>query len=265
MKKSNFFSGAAIGAAIAGLFDWLFFRRQWGAEADTLRSELNISRRQQQDLQKRMLSGSADSTEIQGKLTAAEARTSELESMMAKLEADNKALKSKLNKSKVAQAKKLSAANVEIKSLQAQLADAQAQATSASNGAGSISSAVFSTIEAQVVDGEFDQVIEEVIGVDDSAESQGGISDTKPVSNDDLRLIEGIGPKISKTLYERGVTSFAQMAAMSPDEIKAILKSAGIGRVNDPTTWPEQAGIAAKGEWEALKSLQDSLKGGRRA
>jgi hypothetical protein len=36
-------------------------------------------------------------------------------------------------------------------------------------------------------------------------------------------------------------------------------------RLADPTTWPEQAGIAAKGDWEALEQLQAMLKGGRRA
>jgi hypothetical protein len=29
-------------------------------------------------------------------------------------------------------------------------------------------------------------------------------------------------------------------------------------------TWPEQAKLAASGEWEALEKLQDELKGGKR-
>ena len=32
----------------------------------------------------------------------------------------------------------------------------------------------------------------------------------------------------------------------------------------DPSTWPEQASLAAAGEWDALQALQDELKGGRR-
>jgi len=33
--------------------------------------------------------------------------------------------------------------------------------------------------------------------------------------------------------------------------------------MHDPTTWPQQAGMAAKGEWDALKTWQDELQGGK--
>jgi hypothetical protein len=36
-------------------------------------------------------------------------------------------------------------------------------------------------------------------------------------------------------------------------------------RLANPTTWPDQAGLAAAGEWDRLKALQDGLKGGRSA
>jgi hypothetical protein len=32
---------------------------------------------------------------------------------------------------------------------------------------------------------------------------------------------------------------------------------------HDPATWPEQAKLAAEGNWEELKKRQDELKGGR--
>jgi hypothetical protein len=31
----------------------------------------------------------------------------------------------------------------------------------------------------------------------------------------------------------------------------------------DPESWPEQAALAAKGDWDALKKLQDELDGGK--
>jgi small subunit ribosomal protein S2 len=31
----------------------------------------------------------------------------------------------------------------------------------------------------------------------------------------------------------------------------------------DPTTWPKQAKLAAKGKWDELQALKDSLQGGR--
>ena len=47
--------------------------------------------------------------------------------------------------------------------------------------------------------------------------------------------------------------------------LKEILEAAGSRyRMHDPTTWPEQSGIAATGEWDKLKAWQDELDGGRK-
>ncbi len=84
-----------------------------------------------------------------------------------------------------------------------------------------------------------------------------------PAEPDDLKKIEGIGPKTEAVLNEHGITTFAQLAAAGPEKIQAILDEAGL-RLGDPTTWSEQAALAANGQWEALAELQDRLKGGRR-
>jgi len=81
---------------------------------------------------------------------------------------------------------------------------------------------------------------------------------------DDLQRIEGIGPKISGILQEAGITTFAQLAATDVDRLEQIVREAGL-RLADPGTWPEQARLAAAGEWNVLEVLQDELKGGRRA
>ena len=80
---------------------------------------------------------------------------------------------------------------------------------------------------------------------------------------DDLQRIEGIGPKIASVLNESNIVSYAQLAAMSIGGIRSILDDGGI-RTARPDTWPEQAKLAAKGDWEALALLQSQLKGGRR-
>ncbi len=81
---------------------------------------------------------------------------------------------------------------------------------------------------------------------------------------DDLRKIEGIGPKIASLLVEAGIDTFAKLAATDADKIREILEAAGSRyKVHDPTTWPQQAALAAEGKWEALAELQDKLKGGR--
>lgn len=81
---------------------------------------------------------------------------------------------------------------------------------------------------------------------------------------DDLKRIEGIGPKISSLLQAAGITTFAQLAATDVSRLKQIVTEAGLITLADPTTWPEQASLAAAGEWDALEALQDELKGGRR-
>ena len=87
----------------------------------------------------------------------------------------------------------------------------------------------------------------------------------KPTAStpDDLERIEGIGPKIAEVLQAAGITTFAQLAATEMSRLEQVLREAGI-KLADPTTWPEQAGLAAAGKWDQLESLQKGLKGGRR-
>lgn len=79
---------------------------------------------------------------------------------------------------------------------------------------------------------------------------------------DNLEIIEGIGPKISQILKTAGVTTFKELSIMDPTEIKKILVASNL-RVNDPTTWPEQARLAELGDMQALIEFQNRLRGGR--
>lgn len=81
---------------------------------------------------------------------------------------------------------------------------------------------------------------------------------------DDLTIVEGIGPKIASLLNEAGIKTFAALADTPQDRLDEILTNARLRRISDPGTWPEQARLAAAGNWEGLQQLQDSLKGGRR-
>ncbi|MFQ5613063.1 MAG: DUF4332 domain-containing protein [Anaerolineae bacterium] len=80
---------------------------------------------------------------------------------------------------------------------------------------------------------------------------------------DDLTRIEGIGPKISSLLQTAGIATFSQLATTGVDRLQEILDEAGL-RLADPGTWPEQAQLAAAGDWGTLDTLQNELKGGRR-
>lgn len=80
---------------------------------------------------------------------------------------------------------------------------------------------------------------------------------------DDLKKIWGIGPKIEQVLNDNGIYLFAQLASVPSDRITEILRRAGsrfqmsTGKLH--VSWPEQARLADKGNWDAFKTLQDTL------
>lgn len=93
--------------------------------------------------------------------------------------------------------------------------------------------------------------------------SEGG--PVAPVESlDDLKVIEGIGPAIARLLRENGIRTFTALAEAPVERLKEILVSARLGHLADPTTWGEQARMAAAAEWTALEELQKTLKRGRR-
>ena len=77
---------------------------------------------------------------------------------------------------------------------------------------------------------------------------------------DDLKKIEGIGPKIAETLVEAGIATYADLAKAKPAKISEIIE--GVRGNHVPDTWPQQAQLAADGKWDELKELQDKLDGG---
>lgn len=81
---------------------------------------------------------------------------------------------------------------------------------------------------------------------------------------DDLKKIEGVGPKAAEALHAAGINSFADMAGKSAEELKEILDAAdGSFNALVTDTWAQQAQLAADGKWDELQALQDELKGGK--
>jgi large subunit ribosomal protein L4 len=67
-------------------------------------------------------------------------------------------------------------------------------------------------------------------------------------SSDDLKQIDGIGPKIADALVAAGIDSFAKLAAASEDELKAALT--GVRTPASVGTWAAQAAELAKKDGE---------------
>lgn len=86
----------------------------------------------------------------------------------------------------------------------------------------------------------------------------------KAGKGDDLTKVEGIGPKIAELFNAAGINSYAELAATSVERLSEILAEGGSRFAShDPGTWPKQAELAAAGQWDELKTWQDSLKGGK--
>lgn len=81
---------------------------------------------------------------------------------------------------------------------------------------------------------------------------------------DDLKKIEGVGPKIASLLNAAGIVTFADLGKAKLSTLKEVLDNAGKRfQMHDPKTWSKQAKLAAKGDWATLKTLQDKLNGGK--
>ena len=89
-------------------------------------------------------------------------------------------------------------------------------------------------------------------------------SSTAKVNMNNLKVIEGVGPKIEGLLKEAGFETLEKLSKATKKQLTEVLSAAGNRyTMHDPSTWAKQAKLAAKGDKEALKKLQDELKGGR--
>ena len=96
-------------------------------------------------------------------------------------------------------------------------------------------------------------------------EAAAEVKEAKETKADDLKKIEGIGPKIAEVLTEAGLATFADLAASTPEAVKEILSAHKTLAGKDPSTWCDQAKMAAEGKWDELKKWQDEMDGGKPA
>lgn len=86
----------------------------------------------------------------------------------------------------------------------------------------------------------------------------------KRIKQNDLKAIEGIGPKIAELFDAAGVKTWKDLSETSIEKAKEILKAAGDRyAIHNPGTWPRQAKMMQEGKWAELKAWQDTLDGGK--
>ena len=86
----------------------------------------------------------------------------------------------------------------------------------------------------------------------------------KKVKEDDLKIVEGIGPKIEGLFHNFEIKTWKALAETSTDKCQEVLNSGGDRyRIHDPASWPMQAKMAYKGQWKELAQWQDKHKSGK--
>ena len=86
----------------------------------------------------------------------------------------------------------------------------------------------------------------------------------RKVKLDDLKLVEGIGPKIEELIHATGVTTWWGLANTQTAALRTMLDAAGPRfQMHDPGSWPQQARLLAEAKWAEFKALTDALSGGK--
>lgn len=86
----------------------------------------------------------------------------------------------------------------------------------------------------------------------------------KKIKLNDLKVIEGIGPKIEKLFHSFDIKSWESLSDASVKKCQQVLDSGGDRyRIHNPGSWPMQAKMAHEGKWKALARWQEEHKAGK--
>lgn len=86
----------------------------------------------------------------------------------------------------------------------------------------------------------------------------------KKIKENDLKVVEGIGPKIEALFNDAGIKTWYDLSQASTEKLQSILDAGGENyAIHNPSTWARQALMAYEGKWQDLKDWQDSLLGGK--
>ncbi|NQU51685.1 MAG: 50S ribosomal protein L27 [Bacteroidetes bacterium] len=93
-------------------------------------------------------------------------------------------------------------------------------------------------------------IVEVDVAVAEAPVVEAPVLEEKPVAEapkeeakgDDLKKLEGVGPKLAEILVEAGIVTYADLAGSSVEKLKVILEAAGSRYASkDPAPWIEEA------------------------
>ena len=84
------------------------------------------------------------------------------------------------------------------------------------------------------------------------------------IKQDDLKIVEGIGPKIEGLFHNYNIKTWEALSRTSVAKCYQVLESGGEKyRVHDPASWPMQAKMCYQGKWKELYRWQEEHKHGK--
>ena len=102
----------------------------------------------------------------------------------------------------------------------------------------------------------------EIVPPFDAASAKAALG--KAVKQDDLKIVEGIGPKISGMFSDAGIKTWKALSDTAVADCQKVLDGGGNRyKVHDPASWPMQAKMAYEGKWEELAKWQDEHNHGK--
>lgn len=82
----------------------------------------------------------------------------------------------------------------------------------------------------------------------------------KQWKDNDLKAIEGIGPKIENLLQQNGISTWKALSESTQAQLNKILLTGGARyKLADPSTWASQAKLAAEGKFDELENYQNEI------
>lgn len=86
----------------------------------------------------------------------------------------------------------------------------------------------------------------------------------KNIKKDDLKIIEGIGPKIEEMFKLSGIKTWKALSETSVASCQEVLDGGGDRyKVHDPSSWPMQAKMCYEGKWAELFRWQEEHDHGK--
>lgn len=86
----------------------------------------------------------------------------------------------------------------------------------------------------------------------------------KTIKQDDLKVVEGIGPKIEGMFKDAGIKTWKALSEASVADCQKVLDAGGKRyQVHNPGSWPMQSKMAYEGKWKELSKWQDEHDHGK--